>query len=139
MLQRGGKVIAKVVSNTKAKTLRVEFDKTIKCGSAIYSDEWNYGDLSREYNHSFVNHCYGVYGIGDVTTNSIEGFCPILKRGIIGVYHRVSKKHLQKYLYELTFRYNQRTLSLQELFNKAVFSLQKRVTYKDLVYAYEKT
>lgn len=102
MLQRGGKVIAKVVSNTKAKTLRVEIDKTIKRGSTIYSDEWNYGDLSRKYNHAFINHCYGVYGIGDVTTNSIEGFWSILKRGIIGVYHRVSKKHLQKYLYEFT-------------------------------------
>lgn len=138
MLQSGGKVIAKVVRDTKAKTLRAEIDKSIKKGSTIYSDEWSYGDLSRSYRHYFVNHGWGIYGIGAVTTNSIEGFWSILKRGIIGVYHNVSKKHLQKYLNEFTFRYNQRMLSLQELFQKAVYCLNQRVTYNDIVYAYEK-
>lgn len=95
MLQRGGNVVAKVVANTRAKTLRKEINKTIVEGSTVYSDEWNYGNLSRKYNHSYINHCYGVYGIGEVTTNSIEGFWSILKRGIIGVYHKVSKWHLQ--------------------------------------------
>lgn len=85
MLQRGGNVVAKVVANTRAKTLRKEINKTIVEGSTVYSDEWNYGNLSRKYNHSYINHCYGVYGIGEVTTNSIEGFWSILKRGIIGV------------------------------------------------------
>lgn len=138
MLQRGGNVVAKVVTNTRAITLRKEIDKTIVKGSTIYSDEWNYGNLSRKYNHSYISHCYGVYGIGEVSTNTIEGFWSILKRGIIGVYHRVSKKHLQKYVDEFVFRYNQRTLSLQEQFRTAMECLHHRITYNDLIYANEK-
>ena len=137
MLQRGGNVVAKVVANTRAKTLRKEINKTIVEGSTVYSDEWNYGNLSRKYNHSYINHCYGVYGIGEVTTNSIEGFWSILKRGIIGVYHKVSKWHLQKYVDEFVFRYNQRLLPLQEQFRTAMECLNRRVTYNDLIYANE--
>ena len=137
MLQRGGNVVAKVVANTRVKTLRKEINKTIVEGSTVYSDEWNYGNLSRKYNHSYINHCYGVYGIGEVTTNSIEGFWSILKRGIIGVYHKVSKWHLQKYVDEFVFRYNQRLLPLQEQFRTAMECLNRRVTYNDLIYANE--
>ena len=137
MLQRGGNVVARVVANTRAKTLRKETDKTIVKGSTIYSDEWNYGNLSQRYSHFYINHCYGVYGIGDITTNSIEGFWSILKRGIIGVYHKVSKRHLQKYVDEFVFRYNQRLLPLQEQFRTAMECLNQRVTYNDLIYANE--
>lgn len=139
MLQRGGRVVAKVVENTKAKTLRKEILKTIEKGSTIYSDEWNYGNLSRWYQHAYVYHCYGVYARGNVYTNSIEGFWSILKRGIIGVYHRVSKKHLQKYVDEFVFRYNTRKLSLQNVFDYVLSNSHHRLTYKDLTYAYEKT
>lgn len=130
MLQRGGKVVAKVVANTKAKTLRREILKTIKKGSTIYSDEWNYGNLTRWYQHAKVYHCYGVYAIGEVTTNSIEGFWSILKRGIIGIYHHVSKKHLQKYVDEFVFRYNTRKLSLQDVFDYVLSNSHYRPTYK---------
>lgn len=138
MLQRGGKVIAKVVKDTTAKTLRTEIYKTVKAGSTIYSDEWSYGDLSDKYKHSCVFHCYGIYGMGDATTNSIEGFWSILKRGIIGVYHKVSRKHLQKYADEFSWRYAQRMLPLHKVFENALNCLKHRVTYKDLTYAYEK-
>lgn len=120
MLQRGGKVVAKVVGNTKAKTLRKEILKTVKFGSTIYSDEWNYGKLSSHYNHACVYHCFGVYGIGDVTTNSIESFWATIKRGIIGVYHKVSRKHLQHYVDEFVWRYNTRKLPLQQVFSQAI-------------------
>lgn len=120
MLQRGGNVVAKVVGNTKAKTLRKEILKTVKVGSTIYSDEWNYGKLSSHYNHSWVDHCFGVYGIGDVTTNSIESFWATIKRGIIGVYHKVSRKHLQRYIDEFVWRYNTRKLPLQQVFDQAI-------------------
>ena len=121
MLQRHeGKVVAKVVKDTKAKTLRKEILKTITAGSTIYSDEWNYGKLSPRYNHACVYHCYGVYGIGEVTTNSIEGFWAILKRGIIGIYHKVSRKYLQHYVDEFVWRYNTRKLSLYKVFDQAI-------------------
>lgn len=138
MLQKGGKVVTKVVKDTTAKTLRTEIYNTVKAGSTIYSDEWSYGDLSDKYKHSCVYHCYGIYGMGEVTTNSIEGFWSILKRGIIGVYHKVSRKHLQKYADEFSWRYAQRMLPLHRVFENALNCLKHRVTYKDLTYAYEK-
>lgn len=138
MLQRGGDVVARVVANTAAKTLRNEIYKTVREGSEIHSDEWCYGDLSDRYTHSKVYHALGVYGIGDVTTNRIEGFWSVLKRGIIGVYHKVSKKHLQKYVDEFSWRYNKRKLSLREQFDSAVECLKLRTTCNDSRYAYEK-
>lgn len=60
------------------------------------------------------------------------------KRGIIGVYHRVSRQHLQKYVDEFVFRYNQRLLPLQDAFTDAMRCLNFRITYRDLIYANEK-
>jgi transposase len=78
--------------------------------SAVYTDEyiayWNLGKVG--YRHERVNHTQHVYVSGDVHTNTIEGFWSLLKRGISGVYHGVSAKHLQAYVDEYVFRYNNR-------------------------------
>ncbi len=58
--------------------------------------------------HEVVNHSGGEYVRGDVTTNTVEGFFSILKRGIIGTFHHVSPQHLQRYCAEFDFRYNNR-------------------------------
>jgi len=134
MLQRGGLVIAKVVPNTKAKTLRPLIDKYISEGSNVYTDEWYYGNLNKRYNHSFVNHKKKNYGYGDVYTNTIEGFWSIMKRGIIGIYHYVSRKHLQKYVDEFVFRYNYRKLREGERVNKMLSLCCTTMTYKKLIY-----
>ena len=75
------------------------------------------------YNHDRVLHCQQTYVIGNVHTNTIEGFWSLVKNGIRGVYHSVSPQHLQKYLNEYTFRYNHRddvqpmfSTMLQEVF-----------------------
>jgi transposase-like protein len=135
MLQRSGKVVAKVVENTKAKTLYRHIRKHIKKGSTVYSDEWNYGPgLSRNYNHDFIHHSWGVYGKGEVSTNGIEGFWSILKRGIIGIYHQVSRKYLQRYVDEFVFRYNMRNVEPQEVFNH-ILTNSYYSNLKDLTYA----
>jgi len=64
------------------------------------------GDLA--FRHGHVSHNAGVYVSGDIHTNTIEGFWSLLKRGIGGVYHSVSAKHLQGYLNEYAWRYNHR-------------------------------
>lgn len=76
----------------------------------IYTDELKtYDSLQRSgYRHKRVNHSAGVYVAGTASTNTIEGFWSLLKRGIDGVYHSVSAKHLQSYLDEYSFRYNHR-------------------------------
>lgn len=134
MKQTDGKVVAKVVENTKAKTLSKEIRKTIKVGSTIYSDEWNYGNLSRRYHHEFVDHSRKQYAVGQVTTNAIESFWAVLKRGIIGVYHFVSRKHLQKYVDEFVFRHNTRNLDRQNIFS-LILSNSRYINLKDLSYA----
>ena len=78
--------------------------------SVVYTDEWRsynkLGDMG--YKHSRVHHKEKVYVSGDVHTNTIEGFWSHLKRGVSGVYRGVSSKHLQSYLDEYVFRYNNR-------------------------------
>jgi hypothetical protein len=60
------------------------------------------------YKHKRINHTEKVYVSGDIHTNTIEGFWSLVKRGISGVYHAVSAKHLQGYLNEYAWRYNHR-------------------------------
>jgi transposase-like protein len=78
--------------------------------SDVYTDELSvYNVLGKAgYNHQRVCHSEKVYVSGDVHTNTIEGFWSLVKRGIGGVYHSVSKKHLQDYLSEYAWRYNRR-------------------------------
>ena len=79
--------------------------------STIFTDEYvSYDGLDGEndYIHRRINHAAGVYVVGDVHTNTIDGFWSLVKRGIAGVYHSVSAKYLQSYLNEYSFRYNRR-------------------------------
>lgn len=98
LVERQGKVVANVVPNTKAETLIPEVIRIVK-GAFVYSDQFaSYKSLDRVYNHYFVKHNEGQYVNGRIHTNTIEGFWSLLKRGIFGIYHFTSKKHLQKYV-----------------------------------------
>lgn len=110
-VQRGGKVVAVPVTDASKKTLEGIAREYVLPSSTVYTDEWGgyAGFQKRGYDHRRVNHSAGVYVLGDVHTNTIEGFWSLVKRGIGGVYHSVSKKYLQSYLDEYTFRYNRRT------------------------------
>ena len=111
LLQRNGNVVAMPVETTGQKCLEPEIRSRVKEGSTIYSDEWKaYKDLYKYYSHEIVLHSAKQYAKGNTHSNTIEGFWAILKRGIIGVYHSISKNHLQKYLNEFTYRYNQNYL-----------------------------
>lgn len=84
------------------------------------------------YTHSIVNHGSWEYVRGNAYTNTIEGFWSLLKRGIIGIYHSTSKKHLQKYVDEFVFRYNTRDMSEWERFNTLLMNCDFRLTYNQL-------
>ena len=75
-----------------------------------YTDEYtSYRHLEASgYKHKRIHHSEKIYVSGDIHTNTIEGFFSLVKRGIGGVYHAVSKKHLQSYLSEYVWRYNNR-------------------------------
>lgn len=133
MVERNGKLIAKTVPNVKASTLGPEIIKTIKKTAKIYTDEWlGYKGLKRIYNHIFVKHKQGEYVNGDAHTNTIEGFWSLFKRGVVGIYHFVSKKHLQRYIDEFVFRYNTRKYTEAGRLNMLLANTGYRLTYKDL-------
>lgn len=112
MCERGGRVVAMVTPDTKAKTLFPIVHERVLPSSTVYTDEYPvYDKLANETNgyvHKRVQHQQDVYVMGDAHTNSIEGFWSLVKRGIGGVYHSVSRKYLQTYLDEYSFRYNRR-------------------------------
>ena len=86
------------------------------------------------YKHESVRHNIGEYGRGDVHTNGIEGYWSNLKRGIIGVYHQVSPKHLHRYCDEFAFRYNTRKFKEADRFCLALGKTDNsRLKYFELI------
>lgn len=110
MVKRGGKLEVRKVANVRRNTILPIVANNIEKGSQIYSDEFNvYNALpSMGYKHDSVPHAEKVYVLGNVHTNTIEGFWSQAKNGIRGVYHAVSADYLQNYLDEYAFRYNHR-------------------------------
>ncbi len=111
IVERKGKVMAVTVPNVKKATLLPHIQERVLPASIIYTDELrSYNMLAKHgYYHDRVSHLEQVYVSGDVHTNTIDGFWSLMKRGIDGVYHAVSAKHLQGYLNEYTWRYNHRS------------------------------
>ena len=111
IVQRNGLAIAKHVKNVKAKTLVGLIRKHVTPGSTVYTDEYAaYNTISKgkRFVHRKIKHSAGIYVMGDIHTNSVEGLWSLIKRGIKGVYHHVDPQYLQTYLNEFCFRYNRR-------------------------------
>jgi transposase len=110
MVERQGRVVAKVVPNTSSASLLPHIVERTMPASTIFTDEWvAYNPLERMgYEHKRVHHATKVYVSGDAHTNTIEGFWSLTKNGIRGVYHSVGKDYLQSYLNEYAFRFNRR-------------------------------
>ncbi len=80
-----------------------------------------------------VNHGQEEYVRGAFHTNTIEGYWSFLKRGIYGIYHHVSAKHLQRYCDEFSYRYNTRDIGDNERFVLSFRTSERRLTYNKLV------
>jgi transposase len=113
MVERGGRVIAKVTPDAKAATIFPIIAERVLPQTTVYTDDYPiYDKLSLHancYQHHRIQHNQKIYVMGNVHTQTIEGFWSLVKRGIGGVYHSVSRKYLQTYLDEYSFRYNRRT------------------------------
>jgi transposase-like protein len=110
LVQRGGDVRSFKTERVTAKNLKAMIRENVTKDSTIMTDEFlAYNGLSKEFAaHQTVNHGIKEYVRGDAHVNTAEGYFSILKRGIIGTYHHVSKRHLDQYLSEFNFRYNSR-------------------------------
>jgi len=109
-VQRKGNVVARVIANTTTNTLDAFVREAVSNKvSLISTDEHSgYRHLSRDFPHGVVRHGRGEYVVGAVHTNTIEGFWSLVKRGMVGTFHKVSAKYLPLYVAEFEFRYNNR-------------------------------
>jgi hypothetical protein len=109
-ISRKGNVVLRVIDNTDTKTLDAFVHEAVSDKvSLLATDEHSgYRFLSRTYHHRVIRKSGGDYVVGAVHTNTIEGFWSILKRGVVGTYHKVSRKYLPLYVAEFQFRHNNR-------------------------------
>jgi transposase-like protein len=109
-VERKGDVSARVVPNVKANTLLPMIVEKTELNSILYTDEMpSYNKLEKlGFNHQVIPHNEKVYVMGDIHTNTIDGFWALVKGGLKGVYHHVSPDYLQTYVNEYSFRYNHR-------------------------------
>jgi len=136
--ERGGNTIAKPIKSPDKATLHGAIFDHVKIGSMIHTDDAPvYSGLDGLfYQHRSVNHSAGDYVKDGVTTNSIDSVWATLKRGIYGVYHHASPKHLGRYVNEFTFRLNDGSCkrhSLKRLESFVVATAHKRLTYAGLI------
>jgi ISXO2-like transposase domain/Transposase zinc-ribbon domain len=134
MLERGGRVKAQVVADRKKQQLDPIMAESVEAGSHIITDEMTtYGVLSTPYDREIINHAM-EYVNGHIHTNGIENFWSLLKRSLGGTYISVEPFHLDAYVAEQVFRYNNRKDSDDfTRFSTCIMGIQgKRLTYKAL-------
>ena len=109
-MKRKGNVIARVIDKTNTTTLDNFVHETVSNKvSLLATDEHSgYRFLGRTFPHEVIRKATDKYVVGAVHTNTIEGFWSLVKRGIVGSFHKVSRKHLPLYVAEFQFRYNNR-------------------------------
>ncbi len=127
MVERGGRVVARVTPDAREKSIMPIIAERVLPASIVYTDQYPIYDKvsGHGYDHRRINHAEKVYVMGDVHTNTIEGFWSLLKRGIGGVYHQVSAKYLQMYCDEYAYRYNRR-FSGEPMFTSLLDEVAKR-------------
>jgi hypothetical protein len=134
---KGGRTKALKINATDAGTITDAIVQNVAVGSTLHTDEYlSYAGIGGLFfNHDTINHSAGEYVRDGVTTNSIESVFAVLKRGLIGVYHHASPKHLTRYVDEFAFRLNEGNVARHTLERLDSFVSRvagKRLTYKAL-------
>ncbi len=136
MRQRRGRTKAMPVASVDMDSLFKAIHENIEVGSMIHTDELSgYQGIDEVYGHESINHGAKEYSRRGVTVNSIESVWAVLKRGLHGVYHHASDKHLARYVNEFTFRLNDGRVqrhTLERLNSLVTACFDQRITYKEL-------
>jgi transposase-like protein len=133
--QRGGCVVAEVVPNTSAMTLQGFISANVESGSTVYTDDHGGYMGMRGFKHLTVRHSAKQFVDGMASTNSIESFWALLKRGYYGVFHYMSVKHLHRYVNEFAFRHNTIGLGPMQFIDATICNTRnRRLTYKELTH-----
>jgi hypothetical protein len=132
LVERGGDVRSFSVPFATADVVANIVRKNIDRETRLHTDESKlYRVVGRDFEkHETVNHADKEYARGDVTTNTVEGYFSIFKRGMRGIYQHCDEKHLHRYLAEFDFRYNTRKISDEQRTIEAIKGGEgKRLTY----------
>lgn len=136
-VERGGDARYPVMDRLSVENLKEAMLAEIDTSAHLMTDESSaYTRIGREFKggHSTVHHSSKEYARGDAHSNTIEGVFSLLKRGVFGTFHSVSRKHLPKYLAEFEFRWNARHVSDGERAARAIKAAEgKRLTYEQQV------
>jgi transposase-like protein len=137
MRERGGRTKARVIPNASANVLHGAVHASVEVGATLHTDEHGgyIGLGGLFFDHATINHGAGEYVRDGVTTNSIESVWAVLKRGLHGVYHHASPKHLGRYVDEFAFRLNEGDVKRHTLARLDSFiagTAGKRLTYEAL-------
>jgi transposase-like protein len=137
MRERGGRTLAVPIEQTSMAEIQSAIHARVEVGSTIFTDEHAaYSDMdSLFFRQQQVNHSAGEYVKGMAHTNGIESVWAVLKRGLNGVYHHVTEKHLGRYVDEFAFRLNEGNVTRHTWERLASFVeavAGKRITYKEL-------
>ncbi len=129
------RVSATVVQGTNQEELEGFIDDRVEPGSTVYTDDHGgYNRLWLNFEHRSVRHSVREYVKGQAHTNGIESFWAMLKRGYYGTDHRMSEKHLQRYVNEFSGRHNMRRMdTIDQMASVAKGMDGKRLRYRDLV------
>jgi transposase-like protein len=131
---RDGRVTASLLKNTTQAELHQFIADNVDLNSTLYTDDHAGYKGLRGYTHESVNHSAGEYVRGDVHTNGIESYWALLKRGHYGIFHKISVKHLHRYIAEFSTRWNMIDLSGSERVDAMLESSPGlRLTYKLLI------
>ena len=134
LLERGGNINVHPIENREGATLMPIIDEQVQAGATIATDELKaYAHLSKNYTHLKVNHSANEYVNGMAHVNGVEGFWSLMKRGINGIQHSISNKHLHRYCDEYSYRYNSRTSLDTSRFTNTLAHAEGRLTYKKLI------
>ena len=138
MRERGGRTVAMPIKAADKETIQAAIHRHVEAGSTLHTDEGRpYNGIgSAGFVHDTINHGAGEYVRGETTTNGIESVFAVLKRGLIGVYHHASPKHLDRYVDEFSFRLNEGNVKNHTLTRLDSFvngTAGKRLTYKALI------
>src|SRR3990167_5793613 len=138
MRERGGRTLARPSQQMTFDEINGSIHENIEAGSTLYTDDHAIfeGLDGLFFRHETINHTIGEYARGAAHTNSIESVWAVLKRGLMGVYHHASPKHLGRYVDEFTFRLNEGNVKVHTLDRLDSFvdgMAGKRLTYKALI------
>lgn len=134
MIERGGKLVVKVFEGKDSAGIKKSILKHVNKAAWIYTDDaYLYRRGLEGYKRESVTHSKREYVRGDVSTNQIENFWGVMKRGIYGIYHQVSYKHLHRYCDEFSYRYNSRTLQDNNRFIITLGRTKGRLKYCQLI------